>query len=347
MSISPIYVKFNQQKKYDEIIDVRSENEFLEDHIPGAINLPVLNNEERKEVGTIYKKISAFEAKKIGAYLVSKNISHHLKTYFLDKNPRYSPLIYCWRGGQRSNSLGIILSQIGWQVKVLEGGYKTYRNYVIQQLKTLPLTLNYQILCGLTGSGKTYLLHQLAAQGYQVLDLEKIANHRGSLLGKEGTNKQESQPSQKYFDSLLLQELQTFDPHKTIWIESESYKIGNIYLPPNLWQKMKQSPCLEIQLPLEKRLDFLLKEYNYFRENSEELKENLKFLKSRYGRDKISQWFSWIDQEKWLEFVQDLLLTHYDPAYERSLEKTYTNRVHKIQLSTLDAESFLKAIKKL
>ncbi|MEA5509569.1 tRNA 2-selenouridine(34) synthase MnmH [Crocosphaera sp. UHCC 0190] len=346
MPISPISVTFNHQKKYDEIIDVRSENEFLEDHIPGAINLPVLNNEERKEVGTIYKQISAFEARKLGASLVFKNISHHLKNYFLDKQPRYSPLIYCWRGGQRSNSLAITLSQIGWQVNVLEGGYKTYRHYVIKQLETLPLTFNYHILCGLTGSGKTYLLHQLAAQGYQILDLEKIANHRGSLLGQEFTNKLESQPSQKYFDSLLLQQLQMFCYDKTIWIESESYKIGNVYLPPNLWQKMKQSPCFEIQLPLEKRVDFLLEQYAHFRVYPEQLKENIKFLKSRYGWDKIVQWFSWIDQEQWREFVEDLLLTHYDPAYERSLEKTYTNQVQKIQLSTLEPDLFLKALKK-
>lgn len=242
---SPIFVQFPCEETHSEIIDVRSENEFAEDHIPGAINLPVLHNEERKTIGTIYKQISAFEAKKLGASLVCKNISEQIYQYFIHKKPYYSPLVYCWRGGQRSQSLAVILSEIGWQVKVIKGGYKTYRNYVCQQLQSLPLQFNYRVISGLTGTGKTVFLHCLKKEGYQVLDLEKIANHRGSLLGQEWENNLQIQPSQKYFDSLLLQEFNQFDPSQPIWIESESYKIGNVYLPGSLWKKMKQSACFE------------------------------------------------------------------------------------------------------
>ncbi|MDJ0730893.1 MAG: tRNA 2-selenouridine(34) synthase MnmH [Crocosphaera sp.] len=340
----PNFSDFPLSKNPSEIIDVRSENEFAEDHIPGAINLPVLDNEERKKVGTIYKQISAFEAKKLGASLIFNNISKQINQHFLNKDTCYSPLIYCWRGGQRSQSLAVILAQIGWQVTVLKGGYKTYRSYVCQQLKTLPLQFNYNILCGLTGTGKTYFLQGLKQQGYQVLDLEKIANHRGSLLGEEWKNDIKNQPSQKYFDSLLLQKFQQFDVNQPIWIESESYKIGNVYLPESLWKKMKQSPCFELQLPLEKRVEFLLQEYEHLTENPEILKNKLRYLKTYYGWNKISQWNSWIDNKSWKELVQDLLVIHYDPAYRRSLKKMSSKIIKTIQLSDLNLDYLLESL---
>lgn len=311
------------QENYSEIIDVRSENEFVEDSIPGAINLPVLNNEERAKVGTIYKQISPFEARKIGAALVSKNISHHLNNHFANKDKNYAPLIYCWRGGQRSNSLALVLAQIGWRVAVLEGGYQTYRAYVRQQLATLPLQFNYKILRGLTGTGKTHILHQLSQRGEQILDLEKLANHRGSLLGQEWKKNLVSQPSQKKFESLLLKELQQFESHKIVWVESESNKIGEIYLPLTLWEQMKQASCVEIQLPITARIEWLLQEYPHLVNNPEILKGKLKLLKNRYGRKKIEQWFNLIDEEKLRDLIQDLLENHYDPSYQRSLNKTF------------------------
>nr|WP_232826154.1 tRNA 2-selenouridine(34) synthase MnmH [Cyanothece sp. BG0011] len=209
---TPHFTQFPLSKEPSEIIDVRSENEFAEDHIPGAINLPVLDNEERKKIGTIYKQVSAFEAKKLGASLVFNNIAKQINEHFLDKDPCYAPLVYCWRGGQRSQSLAVILAQIGWRVTILKGGYKTYRSYVCQQLENLPLQFDYTILCGLTGTGKTYFLQGLKQQGYQVLDLEKIAHHRGSLLGEQWEDNLVNQPSQKYlilyyyknFNNLML-----------------------------------------------------------------------------------------------------------------------------------------------
>ncbi|WP_267382895.1 tRNA 2-selenouridine(34) synthase MnmH [Cyanobacterium sp. uoEpiScrs1] len=344
---SPHYVnQFNNKNYYSEIIDVRSENEFIEDHIPGAINLPVLNNQERVIVGTIYKQSSPFEARKLGASLVTKNISNYLEKYFIRKNKHYVPLIYCWRGGQRSNSLAIILSQVGWKVQILEGGYKTYRQHVRQELEILPLKFNYNILCGLTGTGKTDLLHKLSKKGHQILDLERIANHRGSLLGKEWGKKIDYQPSQKYFDSLLLQKLKSFDVTKSIWMESESYKIGEVYLPSKLWHKMKKSPCLEVQLPLPERVKFLLREYTYLITYPNILKDRLIHLKSRYGKEKIDSWFRWIDQKKWFDLVQDLLVTHYDPAYQKSISKTYKNfekMIYFADFNSIDIEKILES----
>jgi tRNA 2-selenouridine synthase len=322
----PPFPKYTQQpwtEIYTEIIDVRSESEFAEDHIPAAINLPVLDNAERAEVGTIYKQ-SPFTARKKGAALVAKNISQHLLEHFASKDKDYRPLVYCWRGGQRSNSMASVLSQIGWQVTVLEGGYKTYRTYVREQLEKLPENFNYRLLCGLTGSGKTYILRQLKQRGDQVLDLEEIANHRGSLLGEEWSGKPTPQPSQKYFESLLLQQLQSFESSKTVWVESESNKIGRVYLPQFLWQKMKQAKAVEIQLPLTARVQFLLQEYPHLVTHPDILKAKLALLKSRYGRDKLNQWYQLIDTEKWEIFVQDVLQSHYDPSYTQSIERDFT-----------------------
>ncbi len=341
----PNYTSSPWQDTYSEIIDVRSENEFAEDHLPYAINLPVLNDEQRAQVGTIYKQVSAFEARKIGAAIVSQNISNYLQKHFASKDKNYSPLIYCWRGGQRSSSLALILSQIGWQVTVLTGGYKTYRAYVRQQLSDLPQKFKYKVLCGLTGTGKTYLLHQLEQQGLQILDLEALAQHRGSLLGQQWYKTLQPQPTQKGFESLLLQKLQSFDPTKTVWLESESHKIGNIHLPSTLGAMMKKAICVELELPLDYRVDFLLHQYSHLISNPEILKTQLKELKYRYGQEKIKQWYTLIDEGKWSTLVKDLLINHYDPAYYRSLNKIYQNIEQKIFLSDLSDHSIQSVIK--
>jgi tRNA 2-selenouridine synthase len=340
----PTHTSYPFSETYSEIIDVRSENEFAEDRISEAINLPVLNNEERAKVGTIYKQVSPFEARKLGAALIAKNISSHLTHHFANKDKKYSPLVYCWRGGQRSNSLAMVLAQIGWQVTVLEGGYKTYRAYIRQQLETLPLQFNYKILCGLTGSGKTYILHQLARRGEQILDLEKLANHRGSLLGQEWKENPISQPSQKQFESLLFEQLQKLNSSQIVWVESESNKIGKIYLPPSLWEKMKQASCIEIQLPLAARIEWLLQEYPHLTHHSEIVKNKLFMLKSRYGREKIAQWYRLIDEEKGNILVEDLLKSHYDPTYRRSLEKTYQKIEKVLLIPDLSAQSLETAL---
>jgi len=322
MPISPIYTQQPWTETYSEIIDVRSPSEFAEDHIPEAINLPVLDDAERAEVGTIYKQ-SPFSARKTGAALIAKNISQQLIEHFASKQKDYRPLVYCWRGGQRSNSMAAVLAQIGWKVTVLEGGYKTYRAYVRQQLEHLPEKFTYTVLCGLTGSGKTHILHQLHQRGAQALDLEELANHRGSLLGEEWEGKPAVQPSQKYFESLLLQQLQSFEASEPVWVESESNKIGRVYLPQSLWEKMKQASCVEIQLPISSRVQFLLQEYPHLGIYPDVLKAKLEKLKSRYGWQKLNEWYRLIDASQGEDFVKDLLLSHYDPTYTQSIRRDF------------------------
>ncbi len=332
---SPNFTQQPWKEFYSEIIDVRSESEFAEDHLPGAINLPVLDDVERAKVGTIYKQISPFEARKVGAAIVARNIAVHLDSHFAAKSKNYHPLVYCWRGGQRSNSIALVLNQIGWQATVLEGGYKTYRTYVREQLEQLPEKFNYQILSGLTGSGKTHILRQLAKRGVQVLDLEGLANHRGSLLGQEWEGKFSSQPSQKGFESLLMQALQGFDVSKLVWVEAESNKIGQIYLPPSLWRKMKQASCVEVELPIAARIEWLLQEYPHLVAHPDILKRKLQHLKSRYGREKIEEWYCLIDAGKWEALVGDLLLHHYDPAYNKSIGQCYNRVERKLKIADL------------
>lgn len=339
MSRSPDYTPQPWQETYSEIIDVRSESEFAEDHMPGAINLPVLNDAERAKVGTIYKQVCPFDARKIGASLVAQNIARHLHNHFNAKDKDYRPLVYCWRGGQRSNSMALVLSQIGWYVTVLEGGYKTYRGYVRDRLEHLPAQFTYRILSGLTGSGKTHILRQLATRGVQVLDLEGLANHRGSLLGQEWEGKPSPQPSQKCFESLLLQQLQRFDANKSVWVEAESNKIGQVYLPPSLWEQMKQASCIEIELPQPARIDYLIQEYPHLVTHPDLLKHKLDRLKSRYGREKIKEWYSAIDAGQWHTLVGDLLSSHYDPAYSRSIGQCYSHVERRVQIADLSANS--------
>ncbi len=333
------YTKELHKETYSEIIDVRSNSEFAEDHIPGAINLPVLNDAERAEVGTIYKQFSPFKARKIGAALVSKNISQHLNEHFANKDKKYQPLIYCWRGGQRSASLATVLSQIGWQVTLLEGGYKTYRSYVRQELDSLPRQLNYKILCGLTGSGKTHILEKMHQRGFQVLNLEALANHRGSLLGEEWRGKLSPQPKQKYFESTLLQSLKSFNPHENVWVESESSKIGQVHLPQSLWEEMKQSSCVEIKLPLHSRVEFLLREYPHLINNPEILKTKLEKLTSNCGWKRISKWYGMINNHDWESFVQDILESHYDPTYCQSMQQNFKQVEQVVSLNDLSDSS--------
>ena len=349
-TVMPPSLTYTQQptsETYSEIIDVRSQSEYAEDHMPGAINLPVLDDAERAQVGTIYKQVCPFTARKTGAALVAKNISQHLIEHFALKEKDYRPLVYCWRGGQRSNSMALVLAQIGWRVTVLEGGYKTYRAYVRDQLQQLPEQFTYQMLCGLTGTGKTYILRQLGQRGAQVLDLEGLANHRGSLLGEEWEGKPAPQPQQKYFESLLLQRLQGFELSQPVWVESESNKIGRVYLPQSLWQQMKQASCVEIQVPLVARVQLLLQQYPHLVNHPDVLKAKLQLLKSRYGREKLNQWYQLIDARQWETFVQDVLQSHYDPTYTQSMERDFTKVERVLSLPDLSDANINKLVDSL
>ncbi|BBI99792.1 tRNA 2-selenouridine synthase [Ferrigenium kumadai] len=312
----------SQLAEFDEIIDVRTPSEFADDHIPGAINCPVLSDEERITVGTLYKQVSPFEARKVGGALVAKNIAHHLETRFHGHPKSWKPLIYCWRGGQRSGAMSIILAQVGWAAHKLEGGYKTYRRDVLEQLDTLPQSLNYRVVCGPTGSGKSRLLAALAETGHQVLDLEGLAQHRGSVLGKLP---QKPQPSQKWFDSQLLLALRGFDPARPVYVESESKKIGSIALPAVLFDAMHASACLLLETPMDVRVAGLQEDYLHYINDPEALIAQLQSLHQFHGSEKLEHWSGLIRAGDFPALVEELLMLHYDPTYLRALSKHYAN----------------------
>jgi tRNA 2-selenouridine synthase len=307
---------------FDEIIDVRSPAEYADDHIPGAINCPVLDNEERARVGTLYVQVSPFEAKKIGGALVAANIARHLQERFLDRPKGWRPLIYCWRGGNRSGAMVTIFRAIGWRACQLEGGYKTYRRSVLDALETLPRQFAFRVLCGATGSGKTRILQAIGSLGEQILDLESLARHKGSVLGVLPDT---PQPGQKALESALRAQLADFDPARPVYVEAESRKIGRLRLPDALIETMHAGRCVVIEAPLAARVEFLLRDYAYFLTDPEKLKWHLQGLAGLHSRETLQDWNARVDTGCWPELVADLLDKHYDPQYRRSQDRHYAN----------------------
>jgi tRNA 2-selenouridine synthase len=324
---------------FDAIIDVRSESEFAEDHIPGAINCPVLDDEERARVGTLYKQASPFDAKKIGAALVARNIARHIDAQFLDKPRDWKPLVYCWRGGNRSGSMAHILAKIGWQAVQLDGGYKEYRRHVNTDLTELPKRFHYRVVCGTTGSGKSRLLQTLASVGAQVLDLEQLAAHRGSVLGNLPS---EPQPTQKAFESSIWHALRHFDPQRVVFVESESKKVGQLRVPDVLMECMRASPCISLHLSQALRVQLLMQDYVHFIETPELLNTQLECLLQLHGREKISRWQAMANAGQIESLVDELLVDHYDPAYLRSIERNFTqfSQAEKAELTDISEASF-------
>ena len=313
---------------YDDILDVRSPGEFAEDHIPGAVNLPVLNDAERAEVGTIFKQENPFLARRVGAAYISANIGRHLAAHLKEKPKGYRPFVYCWRGGMRSASIGHVLAQVGWRVTVLEGGYKRYRERVLGELSTAPLRYTFAIIAGATGSAKTRVLHRLAERGEQVLDLEGLANHRGSLLGNVGP-----QPSQKLFESHLIAAFDHFDPTRRVWVEGESSRIGSVQVPPALWARLRESAGVEIAMPTTGRVQHLLTEYRHFVENPNRLRALLAMMPHRVGKKQTGEWEAMIAAGRWEDFVASLLAVHYDPGYSASRAKNFPHADRPVPLA--------------
>ncbi len=313
-------VNLAQLDDFDEVVDVRSPAEYAIDHVPGAVNCPVLSNEERVRVGTVYKQISAFEARRIGAALVAKNVARHLETHFATRDQGWKPLIYCWRGGQRSGSMTLILREIGWDAASLQGGYRSYRRAMLAQLEELPMRYDFRVISGPTGSGKSRLLQTLAARGAQVLDLEALARHRGSVLGDLPGD---PQPSQKMFESLVWSALRHYDPGRPIFVEAESRRIGALRVPDGLLGCMRIASCVRIEVPVEERVRFLIAEYRHFLADPEWLKTQLFRLEALHSKAAVARWIAQIDAREWEDLVGDLLATHYDPAYTRSMRNNY------------------------
>ncbi len=306
--------------KCADIIDARSEGEYAEDFIPGAANHPVLNNEERARVGTLNKVDSPFAAKRMGAALVSRNIAAMLEQHFSDKPRDWAPLIYCWRGGKRSRSLTLVLREIGFKAVQLEGGYKAYRARVATELTELPKQFQYVTICGCTGTGKTALLHALRDAGAQVIDLEGLANHKGSLLGESVTA---PQPTQKRFDSLLWAELRALDPTRPVFVESESKKIGLVQMPESMREQMAAGECVWLDVPVAARVLHLRGEYEHFVADPALLMKKLAPLKALRGGDMLGRWQAQATSGNIDGVVESLLVDHYDPLYTTAIERNY------------------------
>ena len=320
---------------FDAIVDARSESEYAEDHLPGALNWPVLNDAERALVGTEYKQISPFDARKRGAALAALNIARHVQNHVMPHGRGWRPLVYCWRGGQRSGSLALVLDQIGFVVHVLEGGYREFRRAVLAELLTLPAGLQFRVLCGRTGSAKSRLLQTLSQAGAQVLDLEALACHRGSVLGLVPG---QQQPSQKAFETQLWQALRAFDPARPVFAEGESRTIGRLRVPEALLLRLRGSPCVQLQLGLAPRVAFLLDDYAHFVLDVEAFCERLGALRELRGAAVVDRWQTLARAGELPLVVQELLTDHYDPFYLRSMQRNFSGFAQALTVTLADAQ---------
>lgn len=321
--------------RFDTVLDVRSPAEFAEDHLPGAENWPVLDDDERRIVGTLYAQ-DPLGARRLGAALVARNVARLLEERTADKPKTWRPLVYCWRGGQRSLSLHWFLGQIGFRSRQLVGGYKAYRHQVREDLAAGPARFAWQVICGRTGSGKTRLLHALAAEGAQVLDLEALAAHRGSVLGALPGS---PQPTQKSFDSALWSAMRGLDAQRPVFVESESRKIGRVTVPESLLDAMRgeRSHCVWIEMPDAARVQLLLQDYGHFRDDPDTFCRALDGLIELRGRARVADWQQRARRGDWAGVFGQLMRDHYDPGYERSLRGHFPGLARARQLHVPEA----------
>ncbi|MES2356582.1 MAG: tRNA 2-selenouridine(34) synthase MnmH [Pseudomonadota bacterium] len=323
--------------QYDLIIDARSPREYQEDHIPRAVNLPIVNNEEYEEVGIMHKT-DPHRAYQIGAVYSLQNIARYFPEYIypLDKSAKI--LVYCFRGGKRSTAWFDPLKTIGYRVEKLTGGWKAYRRWVVAQLEFVSARCRFNVLCGPTNCGKTRLLTALKDVGAQVIDLEEIAKHRGSVIGAlPGV----SQPSQKFFESQLLDQLLNFDFSKPIWLESESQKIGIRQIPMSFFEAMHRGVCFQIDTPMTERIRVCREDYQHFEQDPVWFLDRLQHLRPLVGGKEFDEWKALADTKKMPELFCRLMETHYDPAYGRSIPKHYPQITYakKINLPSVDIGS--------
>ncbi len=319
-------------REFHDILDARSPGEFALDRLPRAISAPVLTDAERAEVGSLYRNESGFAAKRVGAAMVARNIAQILETQFAERGREWRPLIYCWRGGNRSGALATVLARVGWRVSLLEGGYKAFRHRVIDDLEKLPSTLQFRVIAGRTGCGKSLLLDALASRGAQVLDLEAIARHRGSVLGRVPG---EPQPSQRHFETLLWEQLSAFAPDRPVFVESESRRIGTCHLPESLTLAIRHAPCVRLEASRDRRSQLLITQYQHFIEQPDTLEAQLNRFTEVHGHETVQAWHTLVAAGRFDDLVQRLLDEHYDPTYDRSMNSNFT-RLREAAVYTLD-----------
>ena len=342
-------VRVPERHAFDTLIDARSPAEFALDHIPGAINCPVLDDDERITVGTLYKQQGAFEARRVGGAMVAANLARHLRGTLADRPAHWKPLVYCWRGGMRSGSMVTWLRLVGWDAQQLAGGYKSWRRHVIAQTELLGPQLPLRVLCGPTGSAKTRVLQALAERGAQVLDLEACARHRGSVLGAwPGV----AQPSQTAFETALVQALEPFDLQRPIYVEAESARIGRLSVPRPILQRLRASPCIEIQATPATRLAFLLRDYANLGDDPALLMQQLGSLRELHGKAVTARWQAWAQARDLPPLFAELMALHYDPLYARSqsthlFDWAQRQTVHAADLSPAGIEALVDQVLEL
>jgi len=342
------------------VCDARSPAEHARDRIVGSISTPVLNDAEHAQVGTLYAQEGPYVAQRLGASLVAGNLSSILGSEtFMGLGKGSKLLVYCWRGGERSLSLAHTLSRIGHEVHVVRGGYKAYRRRVMQEMERLG-RFEYRLVSGPTGCGKGRVLEALAARGAQTVDLEALAEHRGSALGDMGDGGFMAQPSSKLWESRLLAATQGLDPGRPVYVEAESRLIGKRQVPTAMWAEMVRPGvvCVEVSASMAARVAYTRREYSYFEasENAGPLKSRLARLKATRGAEAVARWHAQIDAEDWDTFVHDILVNHYDPGYKKSQHRNFGlfcdlygpradggvegPRVHPLSLQALELSDF-------
>ena len=328
----------SETRAFDEIIDVRSPSEFALDHLPGAVNLPALSDAERAEIGTIYRQVSPFQARKRGAAMVARNVAAHLEGPLADRPYRWRPLVHCWRGGQRSQSFASILAQIGWRAETVEGGYQSWRRLVVAALYEQRVTQPMVLIDGHTGTAKTRLLAHLEAAGSQVADLEAMANHRGSILGAQG-----EQPSQKHFETRIAHAFAGFDPARPVFLEAEAAKVGDLLVPKSLLEAMRRAPCISIDAPPDARARHLVESYGDILADREALAGRIARLRPYHPGDVLEGWLKMARGGAFHDLARDLMQRHYDPRYDRAAERRAPPGLA-LRLDRLDDDSLCRAV---
>lgn len=316
------------------LIDARSEAEFLQSHIPQSINIPILTNSERTEVGTLYKQKGALDATIKGFELVGPRF-HQIQKKATELFPKQKIIVYCWRGGMRSQILSWLLGMVGFEVFRLKGGYKTYRNYTFDEVRK---PWNLLVLGGKTGVGKTRLLKALEDKNEQVLDLEDLANHKGSAFGGIG---QQPQPSVEQFENLMAEKLRQFNSNETIWLENESRRIGKIIINDQFFNLMGCSPLIDIIKSEEERIQLIKEEYASL--PKEELIKAINRLKKKLGGLRTTTAIEDIINDHHESWISNLLI-YYDKTYQFDLERHDPNKLKRIDLTGIGVEESVNLI---
>lgn len=328
---------FLEKAKHIPVIDVRSPSEYALGHIPDSFNLPLFDDHERAIVGTLYIQESREKSVLKGLEIVGPK----LKDFVVRAKeivPDNEILIYCWRGGMRSNSMAWLLKTAGFKTHVLEGGYKSYRRFIREEIAK---EKNIIILSGNTGSGKTDILHALSSLGEQIFDLENIAHHKGSVFGSFG---QEAQPTNEQFENIIFEKWQTFDINKPIWIEDESHAIGSVQIPEPLFTQMLNASIIKINVPLDIRIKRLVNEYSHFKK--EDLSNALIKIQKRLGGDNLKTALESIENNDFGK-VADIALHYYDKAYKTQLEKRNQSKITELNVPVDDSYETAIKLKKI